>query len=426
MFLVIRPLVERHAGDAAFYWHQRDQSAHSPLIDWQALSHFDRLLDAHLDGVRVARDAGWQLALQALERWRGAGEVFVCATLALEQGREDRLKAVIAAVRRDPVRALRGFVGAMLCLPAERMLELVEQWSRSEAPDLLQTLAWRALACHGGAEEDAARFQPGFAAALCHPSPHVRAAACRASPYLRQTGRLADSLRDEAGSVALEAAIASLRGGGSRQALTKLQAVVTGTASHFGKLGGYGLLRAQRRLNRWVRHLAISSTPASAGVEEMLERLPPRSKLQFILHHGDAAWLSWAQEQMYNPECARYAGWVWSALTGISLDANGLTPPIRTEGAGREYPTDDLDPGLPMPDARAVAGFGLSLPGGQRVLLGRTLDEPDFLHAILRRAPQALRWIAARHLAQRTGKEFNIRATARRQAEIMNGFSAQS
>ena len=55
---IIPPLVERHVGDAAFYWQQRDQSAHSPLLDWQALRHFDRLLEAHLDGIRAAGDAG--------------------------------------------------------------------------------------------------------------------------------------------------------------------------------------------------------------------------------------------------------------------------------------------------------------------------------------------------------------------------------
>ena len=53
--LIIPPLITRHAGDAAFYWQQRDGSVHSPLVGLSHLLEFDRLLDAHLDGLRVVR-----------------------------------------------------------------------------------------------------------------------------------------------------------------------------------------------------------------------------------------------------------------------------------------------------------------------------------------------------------------------------------
>lgn len=52
---IIEPLVHRHAGDAAFYWQQHDGSAHSPLVGLPQLLEFDRLLDAHLDGLRGPR-----------------------------------------------------------------------------------------------------------------------------------------------------------------------------------------------------------------------------------------------------------------------------------------------------------------------------------------------------------------------------------
>ena len=52
--LIIPPLITRHAGDAGFYWQQRDGSVHSPLVGLSHLLEFDRLLDAHLDGLRVA------------------------------------------------------------------------------------------------------------------------------------------------------------------------------------------------------------------------------------------------------------------------------------------------------------------------------------------------------------------------------------
>ena len=79
---IIPPLVTRHAGDAAFYWQQHDGSAHSPLVGLPQLLEFDRLLDAHLDGLRVAGEPGWEIALAQLQRWQRAPEVFVCAVLA--------------------------------------------------------------------------------------------------------------------------------------------------------------------------------------------------------------------------------------------------------------------------------------------------------------------------------------------------------
>jgi len=57
----IPPLVARHAEDAAFYWMQRNANAHSPLLRFERLMHFDQLLTAHLDGLRVAGHVGCRL-----------------------------------------------------------------------------------------------------------------------------------------------------------------------------------------------------------------------------------------------------------------------------------------------------------------------------------------------------------------------------
>ncbi|MDR0702913.1 MAG: hypothetical protein LBF61_11060 [Azoarcus sp.] len=418
-FLVIRSLLERHIGDAAFYWQQHDQSAHSALIGLQALWHFDRLLNAHLNGVRTAGEAGWQLALQALERWGGAGELFVCATLALEQRREAWQQPVFAAVQRNPVCLLRGLISATLWLPIRPRREFIEQWSRPDATELMQTAAWCVLARCGGVADGQA-LQTRFDKALRHPGLWVRAAACRASACLRLTEQIPACLRDEAGEVAVEAAIA-LQRAGSEQGRAKLQTTVIGVAGYLDKLGAHDRQRAQHRLERWLRYLALSLPPASPDVENLLAQLPPRLRLSFILHHGDAAWLPLVREQMYNPECARLAGRVWSILVGVDLETHGLALPIPSRDAGREFPTDNLDLGLPMPNERAVAGFGLSLPEGQRTLLGRSLDRLDRLdlYALLRNAPQNVRWIAARHLEQRESFTFNTSAPAREQSETM-------
>jgi hypothetical protein len=412
----IPPLIERHIGDAAFYWQQHDRSPHSPLINWKALAHFNRLLTAHLDGIRIARDTGWQLASQALNRWNGAGEVFVCSTLALEQNRD--ANDIVAAIQRKPERLRRALISALLWQPPDQSLERIAHWSRPEATELLQTVAWRALANYGEIPAGQTLIKAHFRTALQHPNPDIRAAACRASPCLRvPKEQIAACLDAGTNTIIAEAAIA-LHHMGNPQGLPQLQTLVTDMAAYARQLSGYYRQIAQQQLDRWLCELAIALPPGSPGIEELLLQLPPRQILQFILYHGDAAWLPWVQTQMVNPDCARHAGWVWSALTAIDLETNGLTLPLQDDEGARDYPTDDLDPGLPMPNQQAIADLNLPLPTGQKILLGQTIDKLD-LPALLREAPQALRAIAARHLAQRTGITFNTRAPARQQAAAM-------
>jgi hypothetical protein len=342
----------------------------------------------------------------------------------LEQDGEAWLQAVMGAVKRDPQRRLRGLISAVSWLAREQILARIESWSRPKATELLQTLAWRALAHHDALEDERTGLQRRFETALHHVSMHIRAAACRASPRLGRTDSVAACLRDEAGVVVVEAAIALQRSGDARGRAALLKAVV-GTSAYLSQLSGHDLRRAQHRLGRWLRYLALALPPADAGVESVLNVLPPRLALQFILHHGDVTWLPRVQAHMDNPECARYAGWVWSALTGVDLQTHGLTRPRPDDAYAPSAPTDDLDPGLPLPDSGAVARFNPSLPGGQRMLLGHPIDKLD-VPALLAQAPQALRWIAARHLEQRTGMSLNVRARAWQQSEIMQRFATPS
>jgi hypothetical protein len=133
--VVIRALVERHVGDAAFYWQQRDPSPASTLIDLNGLLHIDRLLQAHLDGITAAGGAGWALAQEALARWQGPGEVFVCAVLALQHDTDEkRLSQILEQVAHKPERLLRGLISALLWCGAERTAPVIATWSAEDAP----------------------------------------------------------------------------------------------------------------------------------------------------------------------------------------------------------------------------------------------------------------------------------------------------
>ena len=93
--LIIKPLILQHAEDAAFYWTQRSTKAHSPLLRFDRLTHFDRLLTAHLDGLRVAGDVGWECALKNLQRWKACGRGVRCLRAGNRGRRQDALANIV-------------------------------------------------------------------------------------------------------------------------------------------------------------------------------------------------------------------------------------------------------------------------------------------------------------------------------------------
>ena len=211
---VIPTLLARHAGDAAFYWQQHDRSVYSPLVGLSQLQEFDRLLDAHLDGLRVASDAGWDAALAELDRWGGANEAFVGATLGLASVQTaSRLAYVTQLVQKKPERILRGLVGALVWAPPNVADEWCMQWVQPDTPAALTVAAWRTLAV-------ASRRAVGrpllsqlgtlLPSALAAPHPSVRAAACRAAACL-DAATFVPLLQDPVREVRAEAAIGWLR-----------------------------------------------------------------------------------------------------------------------------------------------------------------------------------------------------------------------
>ncbi|MCL2875044.1 MAG: hypothetical protein FWF12_01855 [Betaproteobacteria bacterium] len=416
---IISPLVEQHITDAAFYWKRRDLFAHSPILNWQAQLLFDNALEAHLEGVRVAGKAGWELAIEVLDDWKRDGELFVCATLGLERGYEKQLDPVWSMLQDKPATYLRALIGAALWQTQERKLELVKKWGHSD-DELCQVAAWRVLARGDGFFEDSDKsLSSQLTLALEHPSAFVRAAACRASFRLRQTERVTDLLKDSETTVAAEAAIALLRTG-DLKGLPLLHKAV----SEFGSSEGLRvdpLTQAPSRIERWIRYLGIASPPGSEEIEDLLDFLPSRQVLLLILHHGDPAWLPRVRQYLNVPSCARYAGWVWSSLTGINIENSPLElfdedrdddDEVLDEN---EWKTDDIDLGLPMPNAKAVVGAEPPLPVGKQVLLGHPVNELD-LRALLRESPHDLRWLAAAHLERhKKGAEIiDVRSPARR------------
>lgn len=65
----------QHAEDAASLWLIRRHAVSAPHFNLARLTQLDYRIEAHLEGLRLAGDAAWQICEEALELG-GAGEVF--------------------------------------------------------------------------------------------------------------------------------------------------------------------------------------------------------------------------------------------------------------------------------------------------------------------------------------------------------------
>ena len=438
IFPVIPALVFRHVQDAAFYWSQLDWTLGSPLVGLERLQHFHRLLDAHLDGIETAGSAGWDAAYASLERWRKAGEAFSCVTVAARRRHSAQLSQVSTLICRHPGQLVRGAISALAWCDDDDFASVAYRWSDDEAEPAVQVAVLRAVGLKGRGSQGCLRHP------LSHymraNGPHVRAAACRALGGVmaeEHTGEEAlatlceHALSDADLAVRAEAAIASMRHAGPA-ALPVLWACVKAQVALQRQATGWPRAQGERRLRRWVRHLALAVPLRSPLVPSALALLPPREALTFVVYHGDLAQLPFVVDQMADPGVGRYAGWVWYCLTGLDLSAHGLalaeTPPGLVD-AGQPV-TDaqlDADNGLRQPDAAAVRQF---MQGRQfamqdeRVLLGGLLDVERALD-VLCNAPQAIRTIVSHTLAQRAVPvHVNVRGRMRDQLDAIDRMEA--
>jgi hypothetical protein len=415
---IIAAVVRRHIEDAAFYWSQLDGSIDSPQLGAERASQFAVLLTAHLEGIRAGREAAATMALQALERWRKPGEAFVACVAALSLEGEGRLAAIEAAfgqVRLRPDLLVRGAVSALAwASPTAARRWLTTVTDLSDPVDLV--VALRGSSLIRGAVADLGRL-------VVHASPHVRAAACRCAdagmtPALERLGADDDLAVRAESCIALARLLRVEASDHRRVAASRLWQCVAEQVAHREGTSGWDRVQADRRLNRWIRHLAQLAPVGHPGMRELVQRLPARVGLTAMLHHGDVGLLDLVVHRMGDDEQARWAGWVWHCLTGVDLLAEGLVldEPLLDLDAPMTMARRDADLGLVLPDPVRVAAHPmnkLQLGDGHRVLLGRPAGESELKRILDPRAdlPQGLRFVAANGLNRiQPELELNIRA----------------
>jgi uncharacterized protein (TIGR02270 family) len=410
--MVIPVVIEQHAEDAAFYWLLRDAAVCAPHYSLDNLAKLDNRLDAHMDGLRIAGEAGWRICQEQLG-WEEPGEVFVAAVLAFESGHEARMQAVLEAGSASRELS-RGLVSALGWLPYQQAETYIQQLLTVESSDL-RRISIAAYAVH--------RRDPGYplAAALSDDDLWLRARALRA---VGQLGRvdllplLQNNLTVDDGPCRFSAAW---------------------SGALLGDMGAIPTLQAMASLDRLYREEAVKiamrrmDLTAAHAWRQALTHIPDTMRLAIIGAGviGDPALIPWLIEQMTIPELARVAGEAFTMITGVDIAYEDLEGewPDGFEAGPTEDPEDenvDMDPDedLPWPKSEAIYTWWKKHQGqfrpGMRYLLGKPTSR-GWLQDVLRSGHQRQRAAAALELAlQQPGYPlFEVRAPGFRQQQSL-------
>jgi len=392
--MINETVVEQHAEEAAFLWTQRDRGVHAPNFRLKDLARWDERVEAHLDGLRVAGQFGWQLCEKALAEG-GPGEVFAAGVLAFGCGDPDRIKAVLEAGASVP-KLQRALISALGWLPFSDVEGAIRQLLDSELPG---------VRCVGIAGCAVHRSDPGqtLHGAILDLELHLRARALKACGELGKTSALEfvlRSLSDGDASCRFFAAWSAARLGNRSQK-------VLGALREIAMMPGR---YAERALDMAVRVMDLNDAKAW---QRQLNTEPTRLKLAALAAGaiGDPALVGDLIQLMKLPPVARAAGAAFSMITGVDLPYDDLDgdAPADFQAGPTENPEDEnvaLDPdeSLPWPVADKVAAWwkrnGSRFAAGRRHLCGREIGEVS-LREVLAKGYQPQRAAAALELGLR-------------------------
>jgi uncharacterized protein (TIGR02270 family) len=414
----ISNVVSEHAEEAAFLWHLRDGAVTAPDYTMDDLAQLDGRVEAHLDALRIAGCAGWEVCKEAAA-WQEGGELFAATVLALESGDRSRVRTVVEMGTSNR-HAIRGMVSAFGWLRYEQVVGVIDEMAASSSAEVRRL---------GIAAGTAHRLAPPLALeqGLRSQDAHLRERAIRASGQLGAVHLLpvlSRGLDDEDPHCRFSAALsASLLG--CPRAVETLRSI----GEDPGPDREAAVLSALRQMsvseaNAWQRDLATAEgarrlAVIAAGVV------------------GDPIALPWLLKQMDCPELARVAGEAVTSITGVDLEMAGLrgAPPKGFACGPTDDPDDpdvtmDPDEGLPWPDPllldRWLRMHRCRYETGRRYLAGSPIAKHS-LEAALRNGTQRQRAAAALELALLSPEQplFEVRAPGFRQQVTLAARSEQ-
>ena len=412
---VIKPIIEQHAENAAFLWIQRDAAVSEPHYSLKDLAHLDDRLEAHIDGLRIAGDVGWEICQEALAL-EEPGEVFIAALLAFESEDGRWLDEAVSVGEKTP-ETWRALVSAISWVGTEHFQRWAPAMQRSSRSSYKQLVM---------AGDAAHRRDPGNALmlALNDSDPVCLARALRAVgqlkrhdllPYLQQ------HFTSEDNSCRFWAAQSAALLGNS-DALEVLKTFAQAESSY-----------CEQALQVLLRRMPA---PDAVTWLRVLSENPGARRLAVLGAGiiGDPLYIPWLIKLMGVPELARLAGESFSMITGVDLAYDDLEGewPEGFEAGPTENPEDenvemDQDEDLPWPEPALLEVWWqnneANFQTGQRYLVGSIISE-EHCKKVLTSGFQRQRRAAALELAllQKDVPLFNVFAEgANQQRRLKQG-----
>lgn len=365
--LSIAAIVDQHAEETAFLALLRDYAVRAPHYDLEELAELDQRIEAHLDGLAIAGQAGHDALLEQLDA-HAQGEAFALAVLAMQAGDDALIGRMRACLAASP-EARRGFAAALGWLDWDQARPWVERLLASPEP-LFRAIGLAACGMH--------RHDPGPAllSALGHADPAVLARAARTAGELRRRDLMANirayrTHEDPALRFWSNWATVQM---GDEEALAPLRAFA-GQPGQFQLPATMVLLAWQPRdiSMAWIRQLMQAADTRRIGI-------------QATGLFGDPVAVPWLIQQMRDESLARVAGEAFSLITGADLallDLELEVLPDYDPGPNDDPDDEDValddDENLTWPDAARVAAWwrdhGARFVAGHAYLLGEPLGE---------------------------------------------------
>lgn len=400
---VIPIIIEQHAEDASFNWLLRDAAVSAPHYSLDDLAKLDNRVEAHIDGLRIAGDEGWEICKDALS-WEEAGEVFTAAVLAFESGDNDRIQAVLE-VGCESQEVSRGIVSALGWLSYQQAESHIKNLLNEQSP-ILRCIGIAASAIH--------RQYPGplLSDALLDTDLLLKARALKA---IGELGR-----KDLVSIVKRELQAEDER----------CRFYAAWSCALIGENSSVSVLRDQAKGNG---HHAEQSCDIALRTMNLREahlwqaELAGQNETQRVAVIGagvigDPVSIPWLIEMMKVPEISRVAGESFTMITGVDIayeDLEGEWPEGFETGPNESSEDEDVemdpDEDLPWPEPELIQNWWKknkdNFKNGTRYLLGTFINK-EGLQQALRKGMQRQRAAAALELSlmQATQPLFEVRA----------------
>lgn len=410
--MIIKNIISQHAEEAAFLWLLRDRAIRQPHYDLKDLAALDERVEAHIDGLRIAGDEGWEVCKETLS-FQDSGEVFAGVVLAFECGDEERIQMMKDAVRAEPEFS-KGMISALGWFSYAQAERPIQTFLNDESA-LMRRIGIAACAIH--------RQNPGpvLKEALVDRDIFLSARACKAVGELAQKEHLSEVMalmNHEDVACRFYAAWTALLLG-EVSAMPVLQGIVESDSPHATSALGIALRRMRiNDAHAWQQRLAQRPE---------IQRL----SIQALGIIGDPAAIEPLIVQMSAPESARVAGESFSMITGVDIayeDLEGERPEDFEAGPSEDSEDEDVamdsDEDLAWPNPERIQAWWQEhkalFKEGTAYLCGKP-KTIEGLNEVLRTGFQPQRAAAALELTIRQPNLplFEIRAPGARQTKFL-------